>query len=387
MIWPLFVFMSLVAAALIGMPLMRRLRTHPTNLDSTPAVLLDQLNEVLRDQNRGVISAGEAKAAEQEIKRRILMHSRKSLTSTVSDSSDGRTTLILCAILAPLLAAGYYASMGSPQISSIAFAERAVERQEAAQIADLSSQLYDRLTSDPAGGPTEGWMLLGQTYSRMGRYSDAAEAFGVVAKRPEATSAVFSLMAEALIYADQGVVTPRAETAIDRAVSMDPGNPAGTFYKAIALAQNGEANEAYILLSSRLNEADQYYPWMQSLAAEANRIGAQIGKAPISMSRFAPIMNVPGPTQEDVANAQEMSENDRQAFILSMVERLATRLEDEPEDLDGWMRLGNAYVVLEEITLARSAFERARDLLDATPENADQSQLVEQALGDLPPNN
>ena len=42
-----------------------------------------------------------------------------------------------------------------------------------------------------------------------------------------------------------------------------------------------------------------------------------------------------GPTAADIAAAQAMSGEDRAAFIRSMVERLASRLESQPEDLDG----------------------------------------------------
>ncbi len=94
-------------------------------------------------------------------------------------------------------------------------------------------------------------------------------------------------------------------------------------------------------------------------------------------------MSTPGPTGDDIANAQEMTEEDRQTIIRSMVDRLATRLEDEPEDLDGWMRLGNAYSVLGEKDLAVNALERAETLLVDAPKNDQRRQIVTSALADL----
>ena len=362
MIWLFFLLLSLFALTLMAMPLRGRFQIAAIPEDTTPAMLLDQLEEVKRDLDRGVISEAEAKAAEQEIKRRILMQSRKAETRRIATNTGGRIVLILGAVFVPLFAGGYYMTMGSPEIDSLAFADRTAEREEAAQIADLSSQLYERLVSDPDGGPSEGWMLLGQTYIRMGRFEDAAEAFKVVSERPEADSAVFSMLAEALIYAEQGVVTPPAEAAIDRAIAMNPGNPASVYYKAVALSQKGESLRGYDLLIERLDAADGFYPWMESLVAEANRIGDGIGKTPLSLADFAPTVNAPGPTADDIANAQDMSDDDRQALILSMVARLADRLENEPDDLDGWMRLGNAYSVLGEAEAAITAYERAQEL-------------------------
>jgi cytochrome c-type biogenesis protein CcmH len=383
LIWALFILLSVSAAVLMGMPLLRQARSGNVENDSTSAVLLDQLAEVKRDTERGIISESEAQAAEQEIKRRILLESRKEHRVSNTKAGGGRVTLLISAIFVPLMAVGYYAYMGSPKISSIAFAERAEERRETARVTEMTDELYRRLTTDPQGGPSEGWMLLGQTYSRMGRYEDAVQAFEVVAGRAEANSVVFSMLAEALIFADQGVVTPRAEAAVDRSMALDATNPAAVFYKSIALSQNGQAAQAYDMLVAQLNDADDFYPWMESFVAEANRIGAGIGKAPLSLAHFAPMINAPGPTNEDVANAQDMSDEEREAFIRSMVDRLANRLQDKPQDLEGWMRLGNAYAVLGENALAVEAFERADALLANEPEDDPRRQAVSGALTDL----
>ena len=77
----------------------------------------------------------------------------------------------------------------------MAFAARAEERAQTDEVTALAIQLRERLVSDPTGGPSEGWMLLGQTYQRMGRAADAVAAFEVVAEREDATSATFSMLA------------------------------------------------------------------------------------------------------------------------------------------------------------------------------------------------
>jgi cytochrome c-type biogenesis protein CcmH len=45
-----------------------------------------------------------------------------------------------------------------------------------------------------------------------------------------------------------------------------------------------------------------------------------------------------------------------------MVERLAARLEDQPDDVDGWVRLGRSYMVLNQPDKAREAYLRASKL-------------------------
>ena len=75
-----------------------------------------------------------------------------------------------------------------------------------------------------------------------------------------------------------------------------------------------------------------------------------------------PPENFPGPTIEDVEAASKMTGEDRMAFIRSMVERLADRLKDEPNDLKGWQRLARAYQVLGEKEKAEDALARIRAL-------------------------
>jgi cytochrome c-type biogenesis protein CcmH len=57
-----------------------------------------------------------------------------------------------------------------------------------------------------------------------------------------------------------------------------------------------------------------------------------------------------------------MSPEERQAMIRSMVDRLAARLEQNPNDKDGWTRLAHAYDVLGESEKAEAARARAAGL-------------------------
>ena len=54
-----------------------------------------------------------------------------------------------------------------------------------------------------------------------------------------------------------------------------------------------------------------------------------------------------------------MSPEERQAMIRGMVDRLAARLEQNPNDKDGWARLAHAYEVLGETDKAQAARARA----------------------------
>ena len=384
----IFFWMALLALTAMGfvlwpLSLRQRLAAPVVADQATPAVLLDQLDEVTRDMDRNLISVEEANAARVEIKRRILAAARRGGPTTAVASDSGRSALFVAAVFVPALAALYYVQMGAPEISSLAFVDRQAERAEQERISDLTNRLYARLTSEPDGGASEGWMLLGQTYYRMQEFEKAVTAFEVVAERPNATSATFSMLAEAQIGADNGIVTPRSETAIEKAFELDPKNPAAVFYQALAMEQRGEEGQAHDLLVAFLDDAENLAPWMEPFVVRANRIAQQLGRKPVSLTEFAPMASTPGPSAEDIAAASEMDGQDRSAFIRSMVDRLAARLEDEPDDLDGWLRLANAYRVLGETEKAREALAKSAPLVDRLAPNDPRRAQVKAAMAGL----
>jgi cytochrome c-type biogenesis protein CcmH len=290
-------------------------------------------------------------------------------------ASGGVTLLVISALTIPVMGFALYALRGAPEIPSQPFAERAAEQEEVSEVAQLAETLRTRLLEDPNGGPSEGWMLLGQTYMRMNRFGPASEAFARVAVRPEADSSVHSQYAEALIAQDNGVITQTASRAIAQAMTLDPMNPAAVYYRARELAQDGLLRDARASLLRRIQAAQGFEPWMGVLLEAANQFGEEIGiEEPVTLQDFAPMFNAQaqqqppaGPSPEDVQAAQEMSGEDRAAFIQSMVDGLAARLEEEPGDLDGWVRLARAFTVLGNSEGALDAAERARALAEILP--------------------
>jgi cytochrome c-type biogenesis protein CcmH len=75
----------------------------------------------------------------------------------------------------------------------------------------------------------------------------------------------------------------------------------------------------------------------------------------------------PGPSADDVAAAAQLSPEQRDQMVRGMVERLATRLKEAPDDLQGWLRLGRAYEVLKEPEKAADAYAQAAKLKPEDP--------------------
>ena len=366
MIWLVFSAMASITALLFLSGLFRT-GEGLNRKDGALAILKDQLSEIDADQERNLISGTEAAAAKVEIKRRILAAGR--LATRRSPRASGRSTILASAIVVPLVAFALYSQIGSPHIESQPLASRASEILEAANLAELTQKLKTRLEADESGGPSDGWLLLGQTYMRMARYNDAVDAFEHVAVRDNAGIAALLQFAESLIAAENGVVTPQAERVIERALEMDADDPGAIFFRAQALEQNGVPDEARALLIDRLKRADRAYSWMEVFVSFANRLGEQVEKYPVNLADFLPEpQDVRGPSAADIEAAQDMSVEERRAFVRSMVDRLAARLLDDPDNLEGWLRLAEAYSVLGNIDAAQNAANKARNLAESLPE-------------------
>ena len=72
-----------------------------------------------------------------------------------------------------------------------------------------------------------------------------------------------------------------------------------------------------------------------------------------------------GPTADQMAAAETMSPEQRQEMVRSMVDGLAARLEQQPDDIEGWRMLGRSWAVLGDPAKSAEAYAQvARRLPD-----------------------
>jgi cytochrome c-type biogenesis protein CcmH len=69
-----------------------------------------------------------------------------------------------------------------------------------------------------------------------------------------------------------------------------------------------------------------------------------------------------GPTAEQMQAAAEMTPEQRSQMIGGMIEKLAAQLKAQPNDLEGWLRLGRAYSVQGDTAKAVDAYDHAAAL-------------------------
>ena len=387
LLWVLAALLCLGVVAVLALPLLSRRAAvgmdHPDL-----AVYRDQLAELEREVARGLLPATEAASARLEIERRLLAAAGPAGIAAKGGRGRGGARAWLGAglllLLLPAATVAIYLDIGSPDLPAFPFADRtaAPAPAENQQMAAAVEQLKAEMKAHPEDA--KGWALLAGSEGQLGRYAEAAAAYGksialLQAAHQPVAAILPSLQGEALAAAAEGQVTPAAKAAFEAALAIDPKDPRARFYLALAESPAGHldaALDAWVALESD-SAADA--PWRPMVTAEIEETAKKLGRDPAKLPGRKPAPAVPaataagngavpGPSPEDMAKAAAMTPEQRAAFIDSMVKGLADRQKAHPEDIDGWLRLANAYDKLgradDAFTAWREAATRAPDRLD-----------------------
>jgi cytochrome c-type biogenesis protein CcmH len=359
MIWFWIVAGLLVLVALIAL-LKPLLWAAPENADqgeSVVAMFRRQLMNLDGEIAQGRLAAGEAAAVRAEITRRMLSAAdqetqNKGPAVLGSAAASWRIgAAIGIAALVPAAALAIYSTVGAPAaIERGGSAAAAPATDDRAKLAAAAEQLKTRLQQDP--GHVEGWVLLARTFASLERYPEARTAYNQAIALAPNVPQLHAEFGELLVLVAEGNVTAEAEAEFAKAGD----DPRARFYGAQAALQRGDREAAKAALRALLATAPAEAPWRKVV---------QDRLAEIAPDEQPPAAKASGPTAQDVAAARSMSPEERQAMIRSMVDRLAARLEQNPNDKDGWTRLAHAYDVLGESEKAEGARARAARVPEA----------------------
>ena len=347
MIWIVFACLAAAVVAALCWPVWRGQAEGPARTLFDQAVFRDQLAELERDAARGAIAPADAEAARNEIARRLIAASRED--NAEQPAFSGRRSLVLPAVLVPLVALSLYAVEGQPHLPDVPLSWRLDNAAENNDFPALIAKAERHLAANP--DDAKGWSVLVPAYRRLERYADAARAYRELIRINGPDAANYAELGEMLTFA-AGSVNAEATTAFAEALKRDPKNPKARFYTGFALKQQGRTAEALAVWQALRNDTRPDDPWLALLEQE---MASLQGKAPVL-------------TDEQMQAGDQMSAEDRQVMIQSMVEGLEQRLKAEPDDLEGWQRLMRARAVLGDTVSAKSAYETARRQFSDRPE-------------------
>jgi cytochrome c-type biogenesis protein CcmH len=351
-LWFIFALMTAAAIFAVLWPLGRAKPVAGGGSDLM--VYKDQLQEIGRDRTAGLIGEAEAEAARLEISRRLLAAAGTDVPAAAAAPQNRQLTraaAIAVLVVLPLGAAGLYVALGSPNIPGEPAFARVTTPRGQESIASLLTQVEAHLAHNPKDGA--GWEVLAPVYMRLGRFDDAVLARKKALELNGDTATREADLGEAEAAAANGVVTADAKVAFARAVARDPHESKARYFLGLAAQQDGKPEEAAEIWRSLLASAPAGAPWTGFVREALARTGVQTAAS--------------GPNSDDLAAAAGMSDDQRRDMIRGMVARLANRLQNDAADVEGWLRLARAYVVLGERDKANNAVIEAKRALADRP--------------------
>lgn len=388
MFWIVTAAMAVIAAAILILATARRRSYSEPVAAYDLKVYRDQLAEVERDLARGVVDEADAERVRTEIARRILAADAASNSMSGADpvkASSAHPVVWVLVVLIVLGGSGYtYWQLGAPGYGDLALADR-IEAAEAlrqarpsqataeASIADADlppfpqgneeyADLVQRLRGVIAERPNdaEGHRLLAVSERNLGNFAEARAAYDryVTLQGDKATPAEFADLADMMVLAAGGYVSPEAESALSIALRGDPGNGPARYYWGLMMAQTGRPDQAFRIWDSLLRQGPADAPWIAAIQEQIDDMALRAG---VNYAQPTPGPGR-GPTAEDIEAAGEMSASERLEMIEGMVAGLSGRLSSEGGTYQEWGQLISALGVLGRYEDALSIYNNALEV-------------------------
>jgi len=411
--WLAAAALTAITVLLLLRPLMRPPAVQAGTSDFARTVYKDQVAEIERDLARGVLTAEQARQARAEVGRRLLSAAAEAEQATppTTTAKPARLLALVLTGVVPVVALAVYLPLGRPDLPAQPFALRADTRQTVPDnVLKALESLERKLQENP--DDLQGWALAAATYTAMGRHADAAEAWRRAVGLSQGDPAIVGNFAEALVAQADGIVGEEARRAFEAVLVADPREPRARYYLGVARQQAGDPKGAIDRWAALIKDSPADAPWVPHLRTRIHDVAVEVGLDPVALTPeplppagtappalagprvgaappaggpVADAGGAPNPgaanpgaanpgaagpalTPEQMQAMAAMTPEEQKATIQSMVDGLAARLEENPADVDGWLRLARARGVLGDQPGVLAALERATT---AAPDRAD----------------
>ncbi len=230
----------------------------------------------------------------------------------------------------PAMSAGVYLVVGNPAF---------IAPHDSRDRADATLRILERqVAAHPElSGPL---MNLAQALEDADRYLEAGAVWQRAAALEDGVRVeALQRAALALIAGNGNRVSDEVTDLIADLLALEPGNVFGRFYTGLEELQSGRPDAALATWTELLAELPLDAESRPMIEAGIEEAAARVG------SRSGP----PGPAAPVPDDSQ----------IRAMVDGLAARLAEHPDDPDGWKRLGRSRRVLDQFTLSYEAYMQA----------------------------
>ena len=307
-----FVLALGVLAALVW-PLMRQRRSEaPGDEDAATAIFRDHKRQLDAEFAAGTLSVAERDAAQAELVARFgtELGREPAVAARMSDRARWIAAIVLVAVV-PAAAGLIYVLLGNPAAVNAPAASAAPAGHGQGEATDPQIvAMIDRLAEKMKASPDDpnGWVLLGRSYLKLGRYDDSAAAFAEAAKRMPGNAALLADQAEAMAMGQGRRRAGRPAELLKLALQIDPNDPKTIAMSGAAAAERGDI-EGAILLYQHLKslvpadseDAQQLTQVLAELAAARNGGKGTAAPAAVAAPPAAPTLPITPPAPATVA--------------------------------------------------------------------------------------
>jgi cytochrome c-type biogenesis protein CcmH len=243
-----FALAAVVLAALVWPLLRRRRREAPGDEAAATAIFRDHKRQLDAEFAAGTLSATERDAAQAELVARF--GTELSVEPAVAAAPSDRSrwiTAIAVAAMVPVVAGVLYTMLGNPAaVNSTTVPVASNPHGEGSandpKIVAMIETLAEKMKANP--DDPNGWVLLGRSYLKLGRYDDSAAAFAEAAKRMPEVAALLADQAEAIAMAQGKSLAGRPSELLKRALALDPNDPKTVAMSGAAAAERKDFDGA-----------------------------------------------------------------------------------------------------------------------------------------------
>lgn len=150
---------------------------------------------------------------------------------------------------------------------------------ETAKLAD-QALLKERQQMGSAFGKGQSWLVLADALTRQGQYGAAAEVLHSAIAQSPRDADLWVALGNALVGHSDGLMTPAAQLAFQKAADIAPDHPGPPFFMGLALAQTGRLAEARTLWAELLARSAPDAPYRADLEARLARLDSMLAAAP-----------------------------------------------------------------------------------------------------------
>ncbi|WP_165189947.1 c-type cytochrome biogenesis protein CcmI [Caulobacter soli] len=304
--------------------------------DASLAVHRRQLSEIDDLAERGLLADAELKGARAEAGRRLIAAADHQAPWPAANPKLRPLVLALAAV-APLLAIGIYGMVGALGVADQPYLKRVAQwrntdptQLEPAKIAAVLEQIAIQRPADP-----EPLKNLALARMAAGDATGAAQALRRAVIIAPTRADLWAGLGEAFVADGQGDIGTDARKAFAEALKRDPKNVSARYHLGLARISDGDVQGGLADWKALLSDLPEGDPRRMGFGHQIAQVQADGG-----------LRAEAAPTGQPAEAAQGDQASNVQGFIQGMVASLAAKLEANPDDPDGWIKLTRAYAVL-----------------------------------------